>query len=82
MFLKAQCYSIDIIYQLGPQMYLADTLSRDFLNTSENSQNEFQIVNAVKLLPMSEKRVELIKQSTDSDEVLQQLKTVIHRGYT
>ena len=38
-------------------------------------------MNAVKLLPMSEERVELIKQITDSDEVLQDLKKFIHQGW-
>ena len=80
MLLKAQRYDIEIVYQPGTQMYLADTLSRAFLNSSENSQGEFERVNAVKFLTIPENRLEHIKRSTDEDEVLQQLKTVIQQG--
>ena len=81
MLLKAQRYDIEIVYQPGTQMYLADTLSRAFLNSSENSQGEFERVNAVKFLTIPENRLEHIKRSTDEDEVLQQLKTVIQQGW-
>ena len=77
MLLKAQRYDIEIVYQPGTQMYLADTLSRAFLNSSENSQGEFERVNAVKFLTIPENRLEHIKRSTDEDEVLQQ-RTYIH----
>ena len=62
-------------------MHLADTLSRAFLDTTENDQGEFERVNAVKLLPMTEERLEELRTSTSSDEVLQQLKQVIQTGW-
>ena len=79
MLLKTQKYDINIIYKPGPQMHLADTLSRVFLASSENTQGEFERGNALKLLPMSEERQELIKKRTEADEVLQQLKDVIQK---
>ena len=51
MLLKVQKYDIVIVYKPGREMYLADTLSRAFLPTTENTQGEFKRVNAVKLLP-------------------------------
>ena len=81
MLLKTQKYNIVIVYRPGTQMYLADTLSRVYLPTTENNQGEFERVNALKFLPMSEERQEQIRQSTDSDEVLQQLKEVIRKGW-
>ena len=62
-------------------MHLADTLSRAFLASSENTQGEFERGNALKLLPMSEERQKRIKKSTKADEVLQQLKDVIQKGW-
>ena len=82
MLLKTQTYVINIIYiKSGPQMHFADTLSRVFLASSENTQGEFERGNALKLLPMSEERQKRIKKSTKADEVLQQLKDVIQKGW-
>lgn len=53
MLLKVPKYDVSIIYKPGPEMYLADTLSRAFLPTTDNAQGEFERVNAVKLLPMT-----------------------------
>ena len=57
MLLKVQKYDVSIVYKPGPEMYLADTLSRAFLPTTENSQGEFERVNAVQLLPMTDERL-------------------------
>ena len=82
MLLKTQTYVINIIYiKSGPQMHFADTLSRVFLASSENTQGEFERGNALKLLPMSEERQKRIKKSTKADEVLQQLKDDIQKGW-
>ena len=62
MLLKIQKYDVTIVYKPGPEMYLADTLSRVFLPTTENTQGEFERVNAVKLLPMTDERLEELKQ--------------------
>ena len=58
-----------IVYKPGPEMYLADTLSRAFLPTTENTQGEFERVNAVKLLPMTDERLEEMRNSTRDDAV-------------
>ena len=81
MLLKIQKYDMTIVYKPGPEMYLADTLSRAFLPTTENTQGEFKRVNAVKLLPMTDERLEEIRSSTRDDDVLQQLKEVIQIGW-
>ena len=49
MLLKIQKYDVTTVYKPGPEMYLADTLSRAFLPTTKNTQREFERVNAVKL---------------------------------
>ena len=81
MLLKIQKYDVTIVYKPGPEMYLANTLSRAFLPTTENTQGEFECVNAVQLLPMTDERLEEIRSSTRDDDVLQQLKEVIQIGW-
>ena len=81
MLLKIQRYDVDIVYKPGQEMYLADTLSRAFLPTTTNTQGEFERINAVKLLPMTQERLDEIKSSTREDEVIQQLKEVIQTGW-
>ena len=82
MLLKVQKYDVTIIYKPGPEMYLADTLSKAFLPNTDNAQGEFENINAVKLLPMTDEKLEEMRTSTRDDEVLQQLKEVIQTGWT
>ena len=81
MLLKMQKYDVTIIYKPGPEMYLADTLSRAFLPNTDNAQGEFEHINEVKLLPMTDGRLEEMRTSTHDDEVLQELKEVIQTGW-
>ena len=69
MLLKTQKYDIEISYKPGSEMYLADTLSRAFLPTSTNTQGEFERINIVKLLPLTDERLEELKH------VMQQTKS-------
>ena len=62
-------------------MCLAHTLSTAFLPNTDNAQGEFEHVNAVKLLPMTDERLEEMRTSTPDNEVLQQLKEVIQTGW-
>ena len=57
MPLKVQKYDVTIIYKPGPETYLADTLSRAFLSNTDSAQGEFEHINAVKLLLMTDKRL-------------------------
>ena len=81
MLLKVQKYDVTIIYKPGPEVYLADTLSRAFLLNTDNAQGEYEHVNAVKLLLMTDKILKEMRTSTHDDEVLQQLKEVIQTGW-
>ena len=81
MLLKIQKYDVTNVYKPGPEMYLTDTLSRAFLPTTENTQGEFECVNAAKLLPMIDERLKEIRSSTRYDDVLQQLKEDIQIGW-
>lgn len=59
-------------------MFLADTLSRSFVpKASDDSQEQFETINALSYLVMSDERVSEIRQHTSSDPALQQLKRTI-----
>ena len=77
MFLKTQKFDINIVYNPGSQMYLADTLSRAYLPSTKNTQEEFEMVNALKILPVPEEKHDGILKHTSEEEVLQPLKAVI-----
>ena len=81
MLLKVQKYDMTIIYKPGPSLNLTDTLSRVFLPNTDNAQGEFEHVNAVKLLPMTDERLEEMRTSTCDDVVLLQLKEVIQTAW-
>jgi hypothetical protein len=81
MMLRIQGYDITVTYKKGKEMYLADTLSRAYLNSSENTQGEFEHVNMVRFLSIGDERLSKLKEETEKDDNLQKLKTVIMRGW-
>ena len=81
MFLKIQKFDINIVYNPGSRMYLADTLSQVYLPSNKNTQGDFEMVNMLKILPVSEERNDEILGHTSKDEVLQLLKEVILTGW-
>ena len=62
-------------------MYLADTLSRAYQPSSRNTQGDIEMVNVLKILPVSEEKHDEILGYTSKDEVLQLLKEVILTGW-
>ena len=61
MLVRALAYDIDVQYLSGKEMFLADTLSRAYLpQTCEDAQEEFEIINALTYLVMSERAWEKI----------------------
>ena len=62
-------------------MYLADTLSRAYLPPSKNTQGDFEMVNVLKILLVSEEKHDEILRHTSKDEVLQLLKEDILTGW-
>jgi transposase InsO family protein len=81
MLLKIQKYDINIVYKPGPQMYLADTLSRAYISGSRSPCEEFEYVNAAKFVLMTDRIKEHIRKSMARDEVLQLLKEPILKGW-
>ena len=62
-------------------MFLADTLSRASIPDGGQHVPEFETINMMKYLPISDERLQEIQRETRSDESLQVLTAVIHQGW-
>ena len=95
MMMGLQRYNLQVTYKKGSQMYLADTLSRAYLPTTQGDNFEdivalkdgrseveidIECVNALQFLTVSEETLAQIKQATDVDQDTQSLKTIIRQG--
>ena len=83
LLLRLQQYDVEIRYKPGPEMYLADTLSRTYLPTTAHSpaEEETERIHAVVFLPISEPQLAEIQRETAADSVLQSLIQVILQGW-
>ena len=95
MLLRLQRYDILIQYKQGKEMYLADTLSRAYLPTTEGAtENDSQVLQLSEVekdlektkhadfAPISSKSMlNKIQQATSNDETMQELKRVIQKGW-
>lgn len=85
MLLKLQRFDIEIIYKPGPEMYMADALSRAYLPTTEKdrsfTEKEVEHVNMIGLLPIASERIKEIQRQTSQDVQLQSLMKVVKLGW-
>ena len=82
MMLRLQKYTVEVSYERGKNMLLADLLSRAYLPTTvDQDHEEFENVNTANLLPISKYRLDEIRVETQRDEASQALKEVILRGW-
>ena len=82
MLMCTLAYDIEVRYLHGKEMYLADTLSIAHLpKASDCGQEEFETINALSYLIMPEEKIREIRQYTNDDTSLQQLKCVIQEGW-
>ena len=81
MMIRLQKYDLEVRYEKGSNMFLADTLSRAYLPSSMQDEAEFETINMFKYLPISEQRLQQIQHETEMAESLQVLKAVIQEGW-
>jgi len=81
MLMRLQKYDVKLSYMPGKRMYLADTLSRAYLPTTEGRQDEFEHVNATQHVAITDSRLEEIQAATEADQSLTALKQVILQGW-
>ena len=78
MMIRLQKYDIEVKYRKGSNIFLADTLS---MPGDEESSPEFETINMIKFLPISDEQLNEIQRETKSDESLQILTTVIRQRW-
>ena len=83
LLLRLQRYDVDIRYKPGREMYLADTLSRAYLKTSNRSaiEEEVESVHMIDNVSITHNTFTLIKAATADDESLQTVKRYILSGW-
>ncbi|KAK0155533.1 hypothetical protein N1851_002013 [Merluccius polli] len=92
MLMQLQCYNLDVVYKPGPEMYVSDTLSRATLphqgpdtphvrHAVFATQTEYAQLDQAQHLNVTSFRFRQIAQHTGTDDVLQELKTVILDGW-
>ena len=84
LLMRLMQYGVEIKYRRGPEMYLADTLSRAYLPQEHHPREvdqEVDRINSVNFLPVSEPQIHEIREETVKDPVMQSLKAVILNGW-
>ena len=87
MLMVLQKYTLEIQYKKGALMWIADTLSRAYRNTTECAQHDTSEVRALEEIDHSDgvsiapNRLEQFKQSTAADPVRQDVITAIKTGW-
>ena len=79
MMLSLQRYNITLTYRKGKEMYVADTLSRAYIQDDLNmEEDEYEVMT---VSPVSTSRMDVIKEKTEQDPILQRLIKVIINGW-
>ena len=78
-----QQYAVEIRYKPGPEMFLADTLSRAYLLATAHSpaEEETERIHAVDFRPISEPQSAEIQRETAADSGLQSIIQVMLQGW-
>jgi len=81
--LQLQKYNIQLVFKPGREMYLADTLSRAYVEVGETEtiSEEIEAINMIKDLAITEQQLTEIQQHTESDTKPQTLKDIIQSGW-
>ena len=82
MLLRLQRYDVEIGYVRGEKMYLADTLSRAYVEqTEEVAVSDVELVNMAQYLPISSTRILEIRSASEEDPELSALKSIVLQGW-
>ena len=83
MLLRLQNFNLKVIYKKGPDMFLADTLSRAFLPTMNTSDFVLSLeeVDHTMTLAIPEDQLQELKQVAGQDHVSQALSSTIRQGW-
>ena len=77
MMMRLQKYDFNVRYERSKNMHLADMLSRAYLPYKDKEVNDFESVNMVRYLPISDQRLDEIRPETRKDQSLRELSETI-----
>ena len=84
LLMRLMQYDVEIKYRRCPEMYLADTLSRAYLQQMPppgKADQEVERIHSVIFVTVSEPQIQEIRQEPATDPVLQSLKALILTGW-
>ena len=84
MLLQLSKYDLDVTYVRGKDIPVADTLSRKFLSETYPEITEgldYQIHAVMSSIPISDRKMDIIRQATKDDAQMQELKQTIPDGW-
>ncbi|XP_046862058.1 uncharacterized protein K02A2.6-like [Xenia sp. Carnegie-2017] len=79
MLLKLQKYSLKVSFKKGAELYLADQLSRAYIQEESDDHLEEFDINVV--LPASEEKMNQLKEETKKDKVMKMLRQYVENGW-
>ena len=81
MMVRLQKYDFTVHYERGENMHLADMLLRAYLPYNGKEVDDFESVNMVRYLPISDQRLDEIRAETRKDQCLRELSDTILVGW-
>ncbi|KAL7879626.1 hypothetical protein SRHO_G00018800 [Serrasalmus rhombeus] len=79
--IKLQRYTLNVSYIPGKSMYTANTLSRAVDPKASSSHTTAEEVQAYVSLPVADAKMQVIREETEKDQILKQLKQVVLTGW-
>lgn len=81
LLLSLQKYDIEVKYKPGKTMFLADALSRNYLDETREELAPNLLINQISYLPVSPEKYRDIQQATSNDEELVTLQDIVQSGW-
>ena len=79
MLMQLQRYDLSVVYKKGSELYIADTLSRAYLDeTSPDLEGDYEVLMVI---PITPPKIEQLRQETATDPALQKLTQTIQVGW-
>lgn len=79
MLMQLQRYDLSVVYKKGSELYIADTLSRAYLDeTSPDLEGDYEVLMVI---PITPPKIEQLRQETATDPALQKLTQTIQAGW-
>ena len=81
LLLSLQKYDLTVTFKPGKLMFIADTLSRAYLDETKEDLNPNLSINSILHLPVTEERYREIQLATSQDGELQILQEIVQSGW-